>query len=219
VTVLIATGVEREAAVLRRLPGATVIAGGGDAAGLRRRLDTAAASATAIASIGLAGALDPALGLGDWIVADRIVGAIDHPCDSRWSDALARSLPHARRGAIFADGRLIADPAEKQALARFAGAVDMESHVAAAVAAAHGLPFMAARCISDTASHALPPAIAVAMRADGGLDLTAVLGSIISRPGQLPALFRTVAGFGKAFAEFRRTVPRLAPALSDRERT
>jgi hypothetical protein len=76
---------------------------------------------------------------------------------------------------------------------------------------------MAARCISDTASHALPPAIAVAMRADGGLDLTAVLGSIISQPGQLPALFRTVAGFAKAFALFRRTVPVLAAAFGSDE--
>ena len=67
----------------------------------------------------------------------------------------------------------------------------MESHIAARAAAEAGLPFAIVRCISDEAGHALPPAIAVAMRPDGGLALGAILKSIIRNPGQVPDLLRT----------------------------
>lgn len=214
-TILVATGVAREAAVLRRrLAGAVVVAGGGDADGLKRRLEARLAGVTAIASIGLGGALDPGLAIGDWVVADRIIGPVLHDCDPAWSAAITAALPHAHRGAIYADGRLIADPSEKRALATQAIAVDMESHVAAAVAGAHGLPFAAARCISDSADRALPPAIAVAMRPDGGLDARAILSSILRQPTQLADLMATGIGFAKAFAIFRATAPTLS-AISD----
>lgn len=205
-TVVVATGVEREAAVLRRLPGVVVVTGGGDAAGLRRRLEAAVPGARGIASVGMAGALDPAIGRGDWIVADRITGPVDYPCDPAWSVALAAALPNPHRGPIYADGRLIGEPEEKRRLASMADAVDMESHVAAAVGVDHGLPFVAIRCISDATADTLPPAIAVAMHPDGGLNLLAIVGSLARTPGQIAAVARTGMTFARAFSTFKRQV-------------
>ncbi len=66
----------------------------------------------------------------------------------------------------------------------------MESHVAARVAAEHGLPFFALRAIADPLARTLPPATLIAMRPDGGIDLHAVMRSVAHRPRQLPQLMR-----------------------------
>ncbi len=73
-------------------------------------------------------------------------------------------------------------------------AVDMETHIAASVAAAYDLPFAALRAVSDAAEDRLPPAVIGAIDADGKLRLGAVLGSIARNPLQVPALIRTGRG-------------------------
>jgi hopanoid-associated phosphorylase len=201
--VVAVVGLQREAAVLRGLDVVTV-AGGGDPVRLARELGEAASGADGIISFGMAGALDPALRIGDWVIGSGVMGSFDAACDPAWANALAQRLPQARRGAVHAESRLIGYPAEKAEL--FAGhaiAADMESQVAARVAAGLGLPLAVLRCISDEADAALPPAIAVAMKPGGGLALGAVLGSIARNPGQLPGLFRTVAGFNRAYSALR----------------
>jgi hypothetical protein len=84
---------------------------------------------------------------------------------------------------------------EKLALHASAGtvAVDMESHIAARIAAAHGVPFAACRVIIDPAERTLPPAALVGMRADGGADVRAVMASLLRQPKQVLALLRVVA--------------------------
>jgi adenosylhomocysteine nucleosidase len=67
----------------------------------------------------------------------------------------------------------------------------MESHIVARVARRHRLPFAAARVVSDAAHRSLPPAVRVGMKSDGGMDLSAVLRSLLAEPSQLPALIRT----------------------------
>ncbi|MEO5586952.1 MAG: phosphorylase [Novosphingobium sp.] len=195
--VIAVVGLRREAAVLRGL-GVRTIAGGGAAQRLADELADLAKDAAGIISFGMAGALAPDLGLGDWVIADRVG---DFACDPRWIAALSHRLPNARIGPVHADGRLIADPAEKANLNRASGslAADMESHIVAAVAASAGLPFAVLRCISDDAGSALPPAIAVAMKPGGGLALGAVFGSLAANPRQIPGLVRTVAGFNRAY--------------------
>jgi len=88
---------------------------------------------------------------------------------------------------------MVTDASGKAALHASTGAlaVDMESHVAAAFAEAHGLPFATLRVISDAADRALPQAAQVGMKPDGGMDLPAVLWSLAKNPRQLPALIRT----------------------------
>jgi adenosylhomocysteine nucleosidase len=210
--VVAVVGLRREAAVLRGLEVVTV-AGGGDPGRLARELAEATKGADGIISFGMAGALAPDLRLGDWIIGERVG---DLRCDPGWAAALARRLPGARTGPLHADGRLIADPAEKAMLHAASGslAADMESHVAAEAAARSGLPFAVLRCISDEAATALPPAIAAAMKPGGRLALGAVLGSIIRAPGQVPDLLRTAAGFNRAFRALRSGAEQAGPRLA-----
>ena len=107
---------------------------------------------------------------------------------------------------IVGSDTIIATAAEKQALHTETGAlaVDMESHIAACVAARHNLPFAIIRVISDSATEALPPAALVGMKPDGGMALGAVLAALARNPAQLPALIRTGIHAGRAFSELRR---------------
>lgn len=174
-TILVACGLKREAAIIERCWGhATAVPGGGDGARLERMLEARAGAASAIFSIGIAGALDPALRVGDVVIDGDVV------------------LPGTVSGVIIGRDRIAATAAEKAILRAEtrAAAVDMESHVAARVAARCGLPFTAIRAISDAAEEALPPAALVGMAPDGGLALGAVLVSLARRPGQLPGLLR-----------------------------
>ena len=213
--VVVATGFNREAATIRQ-PGVIVIPGGGDAIGLRARLEQAAAGAAGLISFGMTGALVDGLAIGDWVIGDRLSGAIELDCNARWREALAARLPGARVGGFFADGRMIDTVAEKVALGERhdALAVDMESHVAGAVAAERGLPFAIVRCVSDGARHMLPHAITVSMRPDGGLDARAMLRSLARRPGQAADIARTTAGFARAMRELKRGAALLGPGMA-----
>lgn len=213
--VVVATGFNREVATLRQ-SGIVVVAGGGDPVGLRAQIELAAAGAAGIVSFGMSGALADGLKIGDWVVGDRLSGAIDLECDPDWAAALLAKLPGARMGGYFADGRMIDTIAEKLALGERhnALAVDMESHVAGAVAAERGLPFAIARCVSDGARHLLPHAITVSMRPDGGVDGKAMLRSIAARPGQVADIARTTAGFARAMGELKRGAVRIGPRMA-----
>ena len=208
--VLAVTGTRREASALRGL-GVEVIAVGGSGEALDAALVEQGASLAAIISFGMCGALGPDLRLGDWVIGTEVCGDVSAPCDAEWISDLSKRLPQARSGSCYADGRLIADSQEKQELFRKHGAIaaDMESHHVAKVAARLGIPFAILRCISDEAGANLPPAIAVAMRPDGGLALGAIVKSVVMNPAQLPELMRSIPSFNRAFASLK-TGARLA---------
>lgn len=212
--VLVATGFNREAAIVAQ-PGVVTVAGGGVAANLAAALEARAAGAIAIVSFGLTGALADGPAIGDWIVAERLTGAVDLETDARWRDAALARLPGARRGICYADGRMIATVAEKRALGVTTGAiaVDMESHVAAGVARRHGLPFAVIRSVSDGVDHLLPPAITVSMRPDGGVDMAAMLRSLARTPGQLGDVAATIANAARGFRALARGHRALGPGL------
>lgn len=129
---LVATGFTREARIVEQ-PGVHVIPGGGVAPTLERMLEAQAPAACAIASFGLTGALQDGLAIGDWIIGERLTGAVEAVTDPAWRDALRQRLPDARIGTFFADGSMIASAEAKRALGRdhAAHAVDMELHIAA----------------------------------------------------------------------------------------
>jgi len=200
VTLLIATGLRREARLMAG-PGIVVIAGGGDVARIERELDALAAEASAMMSSGLAGALDPALRPGDVVIGTGCADVAASVANDVLVGAIAERLPEAHHGLVAASDRPVARAADKQALRVETGAlaIDMESHIVARVAARHGLPFVALRVISDDSTTTLPPAALAGMRPDGRIAIGSVLTSLARQPGQLPSLFRTARDAGHAF--------------------
>ena len=192
-TILVATGLQRERRLLRG-PGVDVVVGGGDSTRLEAALERLAGGASGIISIGIAGGLSSAMRTGQWAVAAAVLDKGEpFATDPTWTTHLLARLPEATAGRLLGVDAIVAEAARKAELHRATGAiaVDMESHIAARVARRHRLPFAAARVISDTAHRSLPPAACVGMRADGTVDLPAVLRSLLKNPGQLPALIRT----------------------------
>jgi hopanoid-associated phosphorylase len=206
--ILAVTGLQRERRILAGA-GVEVVLGGDD-------IDARAAGKHGVISIGLAGALATGLKPGDWVVAEAVRDGDDIlPVDGDWTARLLARLPGAKQGPLLGVDTIAATAAEKAELHRTTGtiAVDMESHRAARVARRHGLPFAAARVISDAAHRTLPPAARVGMRADGGVDLPAVLRSVLLSPWQLPALVRTGLEAETAFRALLRGHRLLGPGL------
>ena len=89
-------------------------------------------------------------------------------------------------------GAEYARPNDKHALYVKTGAiaVDMESHIVAAVGAAHGLPVAAIRVITDPAKRTLPASAVAAMRPNGTTNIGAMIRSVLMRPRELPALIK-----------------------------
>lgn len=214
-TILVATGLQRERRILAGV-GVEVVVGGGDHARSETTLDRLAPGMRGIISIGIGGALAPELRPGDWVVADAVlVDGESMPTDLAWADRLSVRLATARRGLLLGADAIVSEAAQKTALYRATGAiaVDMESHVAARVARRHRLPFAVARVVSDAASRTLPPAALVGMRSDGGVDLPAVLRSLLRNPRQLPALIRAGLEAERAFRALLGGYRRLGPGL------
>jgi hopanoid-associated phosphorylase len=213
--ILAATGLQRERRIVAG-PDIEAIAGGGDAARLEAALDGLADRASGVISIGIAGGLAPGLQVGQWVVADAVlVDGESMPTDPAWTGRLATRLPEAARGLLLGANAMVAEATQKASLHRTTGAlaVDMESHVVAQVARRHHLPFAAARVVSDAAHRTLPPAARLGMKSDGGMDLPAVLRSLLADPRQLPALIRTGLEAEQGFRALLRGYRRLGPRL------
>ena len=207
---IVVTGLLAEARIARA-DNVIVLCGGGDCLRLTREISAhAAAGACAILSFGIAGGLAPGFQPGTCIIASEIVapratGTQAWPADAAWNARLHRLLPEATGGILAGIDTPASTALEKAALRHIcaAVAVDMESHLAAELAYATGLPFAALRVVADTADTSLPPAALIGMRPDGGSDIAAVLLSLALHPRQLPALIRLALDVRKAMARLR----------------
>jgi adenosylhomocysteine nucleosidase len=169
-----------------------------------------------IISFGIAGGLAPHMPPGQWVVASAIVSDVGrHATDPEWSERLLRALPGSVHATIAGSNAPVADPLAKRELHDRTGAivVDMESHLAARIAAAHGLPFTACRVVVDPAHRNLPPAALLSLRPDGSPNLGAVLRSVMEQPKQLPDLMRLALDATIARAALRRGRALLGPTL------
>ena len=178
---------------IARGPGVSVICN--QSSGLRAALGAAIAhGASGIISFGIAGGLAPDLVAGDWVVASGVrSGKNVIATDRAWAQTLLEALPNAIHAHVLGADSVIASPSEKFQLYDETGAaaVDMESHIAAEIAAEHHIPFVACRVIIDAAHRTLPPAATLGLRLDGTPDVPAVFHSVWQNPHQLPDLIRT----------------------------
>jgi hopanoid-associated phosphorylase len=175
-------------------PGVLVVCRGREMSDLLRL--AIGAGCRSIISFGVAGGLAPDLIPGDCVVASAIIDyPVVRPTDPLWSRKLAEMIPDARHGPIMGVNSVVSDPADKRKLHAFtrAVAVDMESHLVARLADAHGLAFAAVRVIIDPAHRAVPPAALLAMAPGGSTDVTAMLWEILVRPSQVSPLMRLAA--------------------------
>ncbi|HEX7931736.1 MAG TPA: phosphorylase, partial [Paraburkholderia sp.] len=196
--VIVVTGMAFEARIARGKGVEVVYAARADL--LERALSAAVArGCSGIVSFGTAGGLAPELKPGALIVADAVEGPFGHvPTDSAWSDRLAAALTVGPLGARLQRGPMAAVTAplmsadDKRALHRSTGAlaVDMESHLAGAMAAARGLPFAVCRAIVDPAWRTLPSAATAGLRDDGSTALAPILRELMRQPSQIGALIQ-----------------------------
>jgi adenosylhomocysteine nucleosidase len=181
-------------------PGIRVICNSGAGEGLERSLTHAIRDgARGVVSFGVAGGLRPDLAPGTCIIGSAVVSETEHrprmnriSTHAEWAQNLLRAMPGAIYGALFGSRAPVAHTRTKAELYERTGAVavDMESHIVGAVAAAHGLPMAAIRVVTDPAERALPPTALAAMRSDGTVDLVAMVRSLLRRPQDLPALMQ-----------------------------
>jgi hypothetical protein len=132
----------------------------------------------AVIMAGLAGALDPALAIGDIIIDEA----------STWPQ---QSLQFARRK-IHTASQVIATAAQKAELfaQTRAAAVEMENIAAFQFAQKQQAPFLAIRSISDRSNQTIDPAILKFIDPFGQVRPTALLGSIARHPMLLAKLHR-----------------------------
>ncbi|MCC8393741.1 phosphorylase [Paraburkholderia sp. MMS20-SJTR3] len=170
---------------------------------LERALNAALArGAAGIVSFGTAGGLAPELEPGALIVADAVHGPNGRiATNADWTALIAAAVSagglgaRVRRGSTAAVAAPLITAADKRALHDATGAlaVDMESHIAGATAAAHGLPFAVCRAIVDPAWRTLPPAATAGLRDDGTTALGPILRELLRQPSQLGALLKLAA--------------------------
>ncbi len=183
----IVVGLAAEARLARSLGGTVAIGGGGEGGAGAAAERLLAGGAEALVSFGLAGGLDPALRPGAILVPEAVlVAGRVWPVDA----VLARRLGAPIAGKILGGGAIVATAAEKRRLhaATGAAAVDLESGAVAAAATRAGRPFAVLRAICDPAERDLPPAALAALGAGGAIAVSHLLGSLLSRPGQIAAL-------------------------------
>jgi hopanoid-associated phosphorylase len=194
-------------------PGVLVVCRGRETADLLRL--AIGVGCRSIISFGVGGGLAPDLLPGDCVVASAI---IDYPAvrlaDPLWSHKLAEMIPDARHGPIMGVNSVVSDPADKRKLHAFtrAVAVDMESHLVARLADAHGLAFAAVRVIIDPAHRTVPPAALLAMAPEHGCQRHAA--GILARPSQVSPLMRLAADAIAARAALVRLRRALGPSFS-----
>ena len=146
-----------------------------------------------IISFGVAGGLAPHLRPGNWVVASSIVDAQHaRTTDRAWSEKILAMIPDAEHQPIAGVDYPVATTQAKRRMHAETGAatVDMESHLVARLASAHGLSFAAVRVVIDPAHRAIPDAALAGMRPDGGTSIAAIMRELIAGPSQLSGLLR-----------------------------
>lgn len=172
-----------------------------------------------LVSFGLAGGLDPRLASGALCVPEAVLVPSGRrvAVDPSWR---ARLLEHTSEasGCALLVGRNepAGSPEEKAELfARSgAGAIDMESHAVAEVAAAQNIPFLVIRAIADPAARRLPAWLSAVISANGRPMPRPLLAGLAAHPGDLAALLRLGGDARRALKALRRVAAGAGPLLA-----
>jgi len=214
---------------------------GGERAGLMVRVsgmgcERAARSALALVRAGagsllcwgVAGALDPALGCGDIVLASEVI--CETPLtlqldglqpvavaararlrtSDRWRGELYAALARqgaVRQGAVLTRGEVACEASLKAGLFEQSAAlaVDLESAAVGVVAGLYGLPFMVVRVIADTAADTLPPLLGTLAAAEPRTMLGRLAWlRLLCRPAAWPGLLRLARRYRAALRVLRR---------------
>lgn len=147
---------------------------------------------------GLAGALDPALKVGDVVMAPP--------------PGPPPALPGVRIGRLCTAPGIVATPADKARLFRESrcAAVEMESDVIAPLAARHQVPLLSLRAISDSAEETLDARFLRLVDAEGRPRVARAAGFVVMHPTKLPALLRLQRSTALALSALAMTMRHLA---------
>ena len=211
-------GIDREVAKVRAFVDGCLTSGGRSDL-LREDLLSLSRQITirGLISVGVCGALDPALRTGEVVCARAIYdGSTTYPTDGAWTDRLIARTGAKDLSLALGLDRPAATPQAKADLFRVTTApiVDMESQVVAAWAAELGVPSAVLRVVCDEAHEGIPAAAVAAMAADGSVDVAAVLRGLIKRPADLPPLLRLGRSSGIALTALGRAAAAAGPGLA-----
>ncbi|HKF44942.1 MAG TPA: hypothetical protein VKG01_17735 [Thermoanaerobaculia bacterium] len=151
---------------------------------------------SALLGAGVAGALSPDLGVGDMLVSRRVTdsaGDAPPPDAALCSRALAiagisaGTLVTIERPEVRATGKISLGLAQESADPL---AADMESAGWARAAAAHSVPYLVVRAITDAVAEDLPEYLARCVGRDGGINRSSVVLRALSSPTTIPALLK-----------------------------
>ena len=176
----------------------------GAAAAARAGGAIAAGSPRAILAVGFCGALDPALAVGDLVVAERVLD--EATGDSFAADPGLLAAAPGRRGVLVSARHIARTPADR---ARLPGTVvDLESAALARAAGAAGVPFLALRAVTDTTRHRLPDFERMA-GPSGVLRPGRVAAYLVVHPVELPMFLRLGPAATRAGRALSRGLERL----------
>lgn len=222
---LFVVGMESEAEVVRQVfPSALIVVGAGDATLLSSRLNAALGqnAIDRVISVGICGALDPSLSVGDIVLGIMAVyQSSGIPCDRVWAERMYTALIVAsplrvKWGQFAYSPTAVARLADKAALrkATDANVVDEESFIAGSIASARKLAFAILRVVSDPALFELPVVATLKLTAAGADDIGAILASVASDPEQIPELIQLAGYSHTAMASLEAALTRIGPGFA-----
>ena len=173
-----------------------IVSGIGRAAASDAAQTLVKAGATALASFGLAGGLDPTLAAGTIVLPGEVISTqkLTFQTSPEWRARVEAALPKGSpvtRDRLLASSSAIAGIEAKATAFRDSGAcaVDMESLGIAQMAAKYSLPFLVARVIVDTATDELPKSVMTATDS-GRVRVLRLLTGLVRRPADVIAVIR-----------------------------
>ena len=170
-------------------------------------------------SFGIAGGLNPALGVGDVIFSNHVVTTMDESYGTKPKGKIEKPTLRAGsrtvKGSVCGVDTIAFTPQDKAKLfaATKAACADMESHAVARIAIKNNLPFFVIRAISDASRDTLPAFVADGVDAAGQPQIMPILKGLAANPFSLPLLLTLKKNTDNALKALEMASVRLLPSL------